>query len=148
MPRSSFYCEMHCKGTVCTAAHNNQPLVLFFSSVYALCASPSCVIHERLLRVSPPPAILKFLHVCVTLFFSFAQVFHAVAILLYQLSKPEAKNISPMKPAPCLYPSIPFCLSSSTSPFDCLSSQFVALSGRVNGARHVTKQPTRDCTGI
>lgn len=86
---------------------------------------------------------------CYSVFFSFAQVFHAVAILLYQLSKPEAKkNISPVKPAPCLYPSIPFCLSLSTSPFDCLSSQFVALSGRVNGARHVTKQPTRDCTGI
>lgn len=32
---------------------------------------------------------------CYSVFFSFAQVFHAVAILLYQLSKPEAKKTFP-----------------------------------------------------
>ncbi len=48
----------------------------------------------------------------------------------------RGKKTSPMKPAPCVYPSTSLLVfvsvSQSMSPFDCLSSQFVVLSGWVN----------------
>lgn len=82
---------------------------------------------------------------CYFVFVSFSQVFHVVATLLYQLSEPEAETLPPKKPALRLHPSASFCLSlsqplKSTSPFGFaspltpVSSQFVPLSGPVNGA--------------
>lgn len=76
-----------------------QPaLGLFFSSV----SSPSCVTHERLLWLAPTPAMLKFLHVLVTL--SSSQVFHVVATLLKRLSEPAAKTFPKRNQLPAFNP--------------------------------------------
>lgn len=94
---------------------------------------------------------------CLHLFFSSLSCC-SHSLILYQLSKPEAKNTSPVKLAPCHYPSISFYLSKSQSlslcllpmvvfSLLCLLNLWICLAERTEHA-NVTKQPTRDCTGI
>ena len=146
---------MHCKGSVCTeAAHNNLSLGLLFSSVYSLCASPSCVIHERLLRVAPPPCHSEISScLCYFVFISFSQVFHAAATRLYQLSEPEAKTLPLCSQLPAFtppYPSVCLCLSHSVHVFIPLAVFSICGSVWPSERSHadVTKQPTRERTGI
>lgn len=140
MPSSRLGGEIQGKGTRrLRRSSQRAALALVFSSVYSLCASPSCVIHEGPPRVSPPPAVLKCLRVCVTLSSPFMQwPFFSIN----PLSQRQNKN---NKPAPCLCPSTPLCpsLSRSHGPRLRPTARLLDMwpSGRVSGACHVTRQP-------
>lgn len=119
------------------------------------------VTHERFLWLAPTPVTLKFLHVLVTLSSSlFLRLFFSRLSCCSHSSKlallARSKNTSQKKPARCLYPfRIFLCLrhwgyvSIWLHPFLLcrLLNLWLCLA---EGTQHVnvTKQPTRDCTGI
>lgn len=146
MPWSLFHCEMRCcKDAGCTAAHNNNLLSVCFSHRDTWKISLTC-----------PLSLWNFFMfslLCLRLFFSrLSCCSHSSKLALLARSK----NTSQKKPARCLYPfRIFLCLrhwgyvSIWLHPFLLcrLLNLWLCLA---EGTQHVnvTKQPTRDCTGI
>lgn len=154
MPWSRFHCEMRCcKDAGCTAAHNNNLLSVCFSHLSILPHTWNMKVFFDL----PQPLSLwnffMFSLLCLRLFFSRLSCCSRSSKLALLA---RSKNTSQKKPARCLYPfRIFLCLrhwgyvSICLHPFLLcrLLNLWLCLA---EGTQHVnvTKQPTRDCTGI
>lgn len=150
MPWSCFYCEMHCKGTVCTAAHNNQLSVCFSHLSILSVLLPHAWYMKDFSGLPPPPTPPCHSEIsscsCYFVFISFS-FFHVVATLSFSTNflsqrQQHFPNETSSLPLPLhILLSVFVSDTQSMSPFGCLSSHFSVFfflffcgSGRVNGA--------------
>lgn len=156
---------MHCKGSVCAEAHNNRLSSVFLICLFSLCFSLMRDTWKTLFFFWLPhprchsEMFFMFVLLCLHLFLSWSLSFcsHSSPPTFLatgnKKKKKKRKTTSPVKPAPCLYPSISLrlLLSQSLSPrlrsTGCLLDLWLCPAEWTEHA-NVTKQPTRDRTGI